>query len=109
MNSSKTRLLPLFLILTHVSPAVADTTDAFQFFQEEALVVSASRIPESRQKAPATTYVVTSEDIHASGAQNIWDAVRTVPGVDVMQTRTNQAEISIRGLNHPINSRTLVL
>ena len=89
--------------------AASEAEDTFQFFQEEAKVVSASRIPQSRSLAPATTYVVTSEEIAASGVQTIWDALRSVPGVDVMQTRTNQAEISIRGLDHPLNNRTLIL
>src|SRR5882724_4779476 len=101
--------LTLFITLSQASVAMADTNDAFQFFQEEAKVVTASRIPESRQKAAATTYVVTREDIQASGAQNIWDLLRSVPGVDVMQTRTDQAEVSIRGLNQPLNNRTLIL
>jgi len=91
------------------SPAWAVDEDAFQFFQEEAKVVSASRQPQSRDQAPATVYVVTSEDIKDSGAQHIWDALRNVPGVDVIQTRTGQAEVSIRGLDQPFNNRTLVL
>ncbi|MFA6584705.1 MAG: TonB-dependent receptor, partial [Elusimicrobiaceae bacterium] len=63
----------------------------------------------TRKEAPATVYVVTSQDIKDSGAQTIWDALRGVPGVDVVQTRTNQGEISIRGLDKPLNNRTLVL
>jgi len=87
----------------------AEADDAFQFFQEEAKVVSASRQPQSRDQAPATVYVVTSEDIKDSGALHIWDALRNVPGVDVIQTRTGQAEVSIRGLDQTLSNRTLVL
>jgi iron complex outermembrane receptor protein len=97
------------LVLSQTTALWATGDDAFQFFQEEAKVVSASRIPQSRSLAAATTYVVTSDEIKASGAQNIPDALRNVPGVDVMQTRTDQAEVSIRGLNHPLNNRTLIL
>src|SRR5450432_1826782 len=101
---NKRMSLTLFLVLGQLSPLMADTNDAFQFFQEEAKVVSASRIPQSRSMAPATTYVVTSDDIKASGAQNIPEALRNIPGVDVLQTRTDQYEISIRGLDHPLTN-----
>ena len=87
----------------------ADPGDVFQFFQEEAKVVSASHQPVPLAQAPATVYVVTAEDIKNSGAQTIWDALRNVPGVDVVQTRTDQGEISIRGLDKPFSNRTLIL
>lgn len=83
--------------------------DDFQFFKEESQVVTASRAPQARSQAPATVYVVTSDDIRDSGARTIWDALRNVPGVDVVQTRTGQAEVSIRGLDQAFNNRTLVL
>ena len=97
------------LVLLLSTSVRAENDDAFQFFQEEAQVVSASRQPVQRTQAPATVYVVTQEDIRNSGAQNIWDALRSVPGIDVIQTRTNQAEISIRGLSKTLNNRTLIL
>jgi len=97
------------LLFLPLIQALADSNDAFQFFQEEANEVTASRIAQPQNTAPATTYVVTSEDIKASGAQNIPDALRGVPGVDVVETRTDQAEVSIRGLDKPLNNRTLVL
>jgi len=104
-----TRGLLLSLLSTGFVPSAQSSDDVFQFFAEEAQVTSASRIPMARKEAPATVYVVTSQDIKDSGAQTIWDALRGVPGVDVMQTRTNQGELSIRGLNKPLNNRTLIL
>jgi len=92
-----------------ICPSVRAADDIFQFYQEEAKVVSASRLPHAENQTPATVYVVTQEDIKASGAQNIWDALRNVPGVEVMETRTGQGEIGIRGINRALNSRTLIL
>lgn len=83
--------------------------DVFQFFAKEAQVVSASRIPATRKRSPATVYVITAQDIKDSGAQNIWDALRGLPGVDVVQPKAGQGEVSIRGLGQPGNTRTLVL
>lgn len=89
--------------------AGTDTWDVFRFFEEEAKVISASRIATAQKEAPATVYVVTSRDIKDSGAQTIWDALRGVPGVDVIQTKSGQAEVSIRGLSKSLNNRTLVM
>jgi iron complex outermembrane receptor protein len=103
--------LTLLVLLVSVRLAWADdgAPDDFSFFQAEAQVVSAARKPSTTALAPATVYVVTSDDIRASGAQTLWDALRTVPGVDVMSERTSQGDVSIRGLNQSLNNRTLVL
>ncbi|MFI5362654.1 MAG: TonB-dependent receptor plug domain-containing protein [Elusimicrobiota bacterium] len=102
--------IALALVSANSVPArAASSDDDLKFFEEEAQVVSASLKPSSIGKAPATVYVVTSEYIRNSGAQTIWDALRTVPGVDVMETRADQGEVSIRGLNKTQNNRTLVL
>lgn len=102
------RLLIAMLIAVQ-SGAARAADDAFELFAEEAKVVSASFLPKSLGRAPATVHVVTSEDIKASGAQTIWDALRAVPGVEVAQTAAFQGEVGIRGLNTPLNNRVLVL
>lgn len=84
-------------------------SDDFQFFQKEATLVTPARRPTTAATAPATTYVVTAEDIRVSGAQTLWDALRGVPGVDVMSERTSQGDVGIRGLNHAMNNNVLVL
>lgn len=102
------RLLSIVIVVIQAGAANA-AEDAFSVFEEEAKVVSASLHPKAAARAPATVHVVTSEDIKASGAQTIWDALRAVPGVEVAQTRAFQAEVGIRGLNNPLNNRVLVL
>lgn len=102
------RLLTVLLAAAQAAAARADD-DAFELFEEEAKVVSASFLPKSLARAPATVRVVTSEEIKASGAQTIWDALRGVPGVEVAQTAAFQGEVGIRGLNGPLNNRVLVL
>jgi outer membrane receptor for ferrienterochelin and colicin len=87
----------------------AGENDDLDFFAAEAEVVSASRRPQLQHRAPATVYVVTADEIRASGAQTLWDALRTVPGVDVITSRSFQGEVGIRGLNRSLNQRTLVL
>lgn len=106
-------MMYLFFLLSVSSFGFAapaqSSDDVFQFFAEEARVGSASRLATTWKESPATIYVVTSQDIKDSGAQNIWDALRGVPGVDVIQTKANQGEVSIRGLNKAWTNRTLIL
>ena len=102
----------LCAVLGAASAAAQETEpnpDEFAFFRNEERVVTASRRPAAMPAAPATVYVVTSEQIRASGAQTLWDALRSVPGVDVMNDRTSHADIAIRGMNKVLNNRTLVL
>lgn len=107
------RLLVVWGMIVFALPGVAvGAENIFDFFESEAeamQIVTMSRLPLSTRRAPATVYVITSEDLEAMGAQTLWDALRLVPGVDVMNTRTFYGEVSIRGLNRALNSRTLVL
>ncbi len=90
--------------------SAADSADLAVARAAEAVrVVTASRLGQSLRWSPATVYVVTAEDLAASGARTLWDALRGVPGVDVMATRTFYGEVSVRGLNKALGTRTLVL
>lgn len=113
MRSWLVSLLLLLSALGNPTTALASEpatgSDVFEFFAAEAQVVTAARRPGTLRRAPATVYVVTREDIAASGAQTLWDALRGVPGVDVMSARTAHGEVSVRGLNRLQNNRTLVL
>ncbi|MGA1195517.1 MAG: TonB-dependent receptor plug domain-containing protein [Candidatus Latescibacterota bacterium] len=101
-------ILVLYLFMPNVTMAHSGD-EVFDFFAEEARVTTASRQPTTLQEAPATMHVVTAQDIQDSGAQTIWDALRTVPGVDVMIVQTFQGEVGIRGMNKALNNRVLVL
>ena len=97
------------LLLTQTTVAWSQEGDLFEFFAEEAQVVTASRRPQPLYRAPATVYVVSGEELRTSGAQTLWDGLRSVPGVDVANVRSLYGAVSIRGLNKPLNNRTLVL
>ena len=108
----------LFLLRTCVaiaasaSTAVAQPTDLFEFFEEEARalrVITASRSSHDVRSAPATVHVVTRDDLDAYGVFHLWDALRGVPGVDVVAPRAANGIVSIRGLTRINNNRTLIL
>ncbi len=62
-------------------------------------VTSANNKEQSLSKVGAALYVITRGDIASSGANNIPDLLRLVPGVQVAQINSNQWAISIRGFN----------
>jgi iron complex outermembrane receptor protein len=57
----------------------------------------------------AAIFVITPEDIARSGATNIPDLLRMVPGMDVAQINSNTWAISARGLNFQFASKLLAL
>lgn len=72
-------------------------------------IVTASRRPRPLASAPASVHVLSAADLKASGAQTVYDALRQLPGVDVMAARSFSAELSGRGLLQVFSNRTLVL
>ncbi len=73
------------------------------------VVESASRRAESLDDAPVSVSLITAEDIQASGAQNLAELLRLVPGVYVRQNQANHFELGMRGVSKLLNNRVLVL
>ena len=61
-------------------------------------VVTASRRAQSVTDSPSTIHVITQEDIKNSGATNIGDLLRMVPGVHVKTWLSEFSNVSIRGM-----------
>lgn len=72
-------------------------------------VTSVSRHEESLAKTAAAVFVITQEDIQHSGATNIPDLLRMVPGVQVAQINANSWAISVRGFNGRFSNEVLVM
>ncbi|RPJ61696.1 MAG: TonB-dependent receptor [Acidobacteria bacterium] len=72
-------------------------------------ITSVSKKEERSFRTPAAVFVVTNEDIRRSGARNLPDALRLVPGVQVAQIDANKWAVSIRGFNHRFANKLLVL
>jgi iron complex outermembrane receptor protein len=72
-------------------------------------VTSAGDKEQSLSKVGAALFVITREDIASSGANNIPDLLRLVPGVEVAQINSNQWSISIRGFNSFYSNKVLAL
>jgi iron complex outermembrane receptor protein len=72
-------------------------------------VTSVSRKEQKLSQVAAALFVINQEDIRRSGALNIPDVLRMVPGLDVAQINANTWAISARGFNHQFSDKLLVL
>jgi len=72
-------------------------------------VTSVSKREQKSSQVAAALFVISQEDIRRSGALNIPDLLRMVPGLDVAQINANTWAISARGFNHQFADKLLVL
>ena len=64
----------------------------------ESIQVTATRRAESRLDVPVATTVLTAEELRASGAPTVMEALRGETGVFVQQTTPGQSIVIVRGL-----------
>jgi len=100
-------------LLSAPTPAQNSTpADLTQLSLEDLLntqVTSVSKKEQTLSRAGAAVFVITQEDIRRSGATNIPDVLRMVPGLNVAQMSTSTWAISIRGFNDVFADKVLVL
>src|ERR1700677_3159648 len=107
--------LMLGIILASLSTAESQTftpRDLTQFSLEDLMNVQITSVSKKEQKLAKTgaaIFVITQEDIRRSGATNIPDLLRMVPGVDVARVDHNNWAVSIRGFNSVFTNKVLVL
>jgi iron complex outermembrane recepter protein len=75
----------------------------------EVRVVTVSRLEEGLDRAAASAYVISAEDIRRSGVATIPEALRLAPTLDVARADANQYAISARGFNNVLANKMLVL
>lgn len=91
---------------------VASARDLTQVSLEDLMdikVTSASKTEQKMSQVAAAMYVITQEDILRSGATNIPDLLRMVPGMDLAQINASTWAISARGFNAQFTNKLLVL
>src|SRR3984893_14731906 len=72
-------------------------------------VTSVSKKEQKLSSVAAAIFVITQEDIRRSGATNIPDLLRMVPGMDVAQINANAWATSARAFNSQFADKLLVL
>lgn len=72
-------------------------------------ITSVSKKPQTLSRAAAAVYVITGDDIRRMGAQNLPDALRMAPGVQVAQVSANAWAVTARGPNGRFANKLLVM
>jgi iron complex outermembrane receptor protein len=72
-------------------------------------VTSVSKKEQRLSRVAAAVFVLNQEDIRRSGAANIPDLLRMVPGLNIAQIDANAWAISIRGFSSRYANKVLVL
>jgi iron complex outermembrane receptor protein len=72
-------------------------------------VTSVSKTEQKMSQAAAAIFVITQGEIRRSGATNIPDLLRMVPGLEVSQINANDWAVSARGFNEQFENKLLVL
>ena len=86
--------------------------DLTQVSLEDLLNAQATSVSKKEQKLSRTggaVFVITQDDIRRSGAVNIPDLLRMVPGVNVARAEHSSWAISIRGFSDVFANKVLVL
>jgi iron complex outermembrane recepter protein len=72
-------------------------------------VTSVSKKEQKLSRTASAVFVITQEDIRRSGATNIPDLLRMVPGLDVAEINGSTWAISARGFNAQFSNKLLVM
>jgi iron complex outermembrane receptor protein len=102
----------LLLLFTIPFVRAEDFKDFAELDLEELLnteVITASRSSQKLSDVPNAAYVLTAEDIKRSGAVDIPEVLRLVPGIDVAAIYGNSYAASTRGFNDRFAQRMLVM
>jgi len=86
-----------------------------QFFEESGIIrleettISGDGFENTIRNTPKNITIVTAEDIKESGAKNVVEAVKSVPGVKVSEGMSNTGVIDIRGQGANYNRNTAII
>ena len=94
------------LVCAQQARAAITETD---FLEDLPVVLSASRLSQPVNEAPAAVTVIDQDMIRASGFRDIPDLLRLVPGFTVAYTRDNTWGVSYHGLGDAFSRRMQVL
>jgi iron complex outermembrane recepter protein len=97
-----------FILLSTLAKA-GDLTDLSLEDLMNTKVTSVSKTEQTLGRTASAIFVITATDIARSGATNVPDLLRMVPGVDVAQINANTWAISARGLNGRFSNELLVI
>lgn len=108
-------VLGILLLLAAISPgalAQEKQRDLTALSLEDLMNIEVTSVSKKEQKlsqTAAAVFAISAEDIRRSGAKNIPDLLRMVPGMDVAQIDNTMFAVSARGFNGRYANELLVL
>lgn len=90
-------------------PVEAATLTEADFLEDVPIVLSASRLSQPVTHTPAAVSIIDQDMIRASGARDIPDLFRLVPGFTVAYTRDNTWGVGYHGMGDAFSRRMQVL
>ncbi|HWD90758.1 MAG TPA: TonB-dependent receptor [Verrucomicrobiae bacterium] len=105
-------VVTLFFVLATQAQEVTKTNiDISELPLEQLLKMDVTILKghETLSQTPAAISIVTSDDIRRSGAMNIPEALRQVPGMEVARVDASEWAVSARGFNDVFANKLLVL
>ena len=114
MNRCRALVLLTFLLSQTTLPRVAhaQTTDYTELSLEELTAVrifTLGRKQATLFDTPNSASVATNEDLHRSGALELAEALRLLPGMQVARIDSFQYAVTARGFNDATSNKLLVL
>jgi len=91
-------LIVTWLTASMTSLCLASDEDLFFDTQHIPMVLSASKLPQLQTEAPASITIIDRQLIEASGATQVADLFRLVPGMQVGNARGNFPVVAYQGL-----------
>ncbi len=83
--------------------------DLFLFFEDEDLIITATKHPLTLKKAPAIATVFTGRDVRNMGARDITDVLKRVPGFGITKSRIGYEVLEVRGIRGTRNEKVKFL
>jgi iron complex outermembrane recepter protein len=100
-------------LLADAQPSASQARDYSQISLEELLnkdiTVAATKTRVDVARAPVSVTVLTPDDVRRSGAANLGELLRTVPGLDVLESFPSYISVSARGTSESFVNNMLVL
>jgi len=100
---------PLLLVSSLGPLSASELPTEADMLADIPLVSSASRLPQRPEDSPATVTVIDREMIRASGAINLADLFRLVPGFQVGHVTGNRFAVTSHGLADEFARRLLII
>lgn len=101
-------IIKLFLSLIFSNIAYAKS-DLMNFKINDYEIITASKEKEPVFKSASSVYVLSSDDIRRSGATNIPEVLRLVPGIEVFRSSSNKWSVTSRGFARLYDNKVLVM